>query len=306
MVTVDVAALGRRLCNWSTWGDDDQAGTVNHITPARTAAAASLVVSGEVYELGIPLDRDGPAVSSPRRHNPLHYMTILPHEQVRDGGVGMADDVLVLPLQCATQWDALAHVSHNGMIYGGRPISLVSSAGARANDVRNFSAKLATKGVLVDIAAARGVASLEPGEPIEADELDDVLATTGAAVGQGDVLLVRTGYLARCRSRRWDGYGGDAPGLGMSVLEWLHDRHVAAVATDTYAVEVKPYQVPGHASPFHVVAIVYMGLLLGEIFDLDALASACASTDRYEFFFVGAGLPVTAAVGTPVNPYAIV
>jgi kynurenine formamidase len=232
-------------------------------------------------------------------------MTILPDEQIRDGVVGIADDVLVLPLQAATQWDSLAHFSHKGLLYGGRPASLVTSAGTAANDVRNFSSKLATRGVLIDVARARHVASLEPGDAIEAGELDEILAATETEVGEGDVVLVRTGHLQRCRSRRWEGFAGDAPGLGMTTLEWLHERRVAAVATDTYAVEAKPYQVKGHASPFHVVAIVYMGLLLGEIFDLEQLAVDCASDRRYDFFFVGAGLPVTAAVGTPVNPYAI-
>lgn len=302
---VDVGELGRRLCNWTRWGSDDEAGTVNYITPAKTASAATLIESGRIYQLAIRLDRQGPAISSPRRFNPLHFMTILPDEQLRDGAVGIADDVLVLPLQCATQWDSLAHVSHDGQLYGGRSSSSVTSAGAAVNDICNVSSRLATRGVLADVARARGVHSLEPGEPIEAAELDAVLASQGTDVGDGDMLLVRTGYLAHCRTRGWESYAGDAPGLGMTTLEWLHERRVAAVATDTYAVEVKPYQVPGQASPFHVVAIVYMGLLLGEIFDLEDLAAACDADHRYECFFVGAGLPVTGAVGTPVNPYAI-
>src|SRR5262249_4884069 len=140
---------------------------------------------------------------------------------------------------------------------------------------------------------------------IEADELDGILSATSTEVGEGDALLVRTGYLSHCRDRGWEGFSGDAPGLGMTTPEWLHDRRIAAVATDTYAVEAKPYQARGHASPFHVVTLVYMGLLLGEIFDLDALAADCTAEGRYEFLFVGSGLPVTAAVGTPVNPYAI-
>lgn len=302
---VDVAELGRRLCNWTRWGPDDEVGTVNYITPAKTAAAAHLVVSGRVHELAIPLDRQGPAVESPRRFNPLHFMMILPDEQVRDGDVGVADDVLMFPLQSGTQWDSLAHVSHEGRIYGGRPTSLVTSAGAAVNDVRCISGRLATRGVLLDVARARGVVSLDAGDAIEATELDHVLHSQGLAVGEGDALLVRTGYLARCRSNGWKGFSGDAPGLGITTLEWLHDHRIAAVATDTYAVEAKPYQASGVASPFHVVALVYMGLLLGEIFDLDDLAVDCAEDGRYEFFFIGAALPITAAVGSPVNPYAI-
>lgn len=304
-VDVDVEALGTKLCNWTRWGADDQAGTVNYITPSVTARAAALVQSGQVFGLGIPMDRNGPAIESPLRFNPHHFMSILPTEKLRDGEVGIADDVLFLPLQSATQWDSLAHVSFRGQIYGGRASSLVTSAGTSVNDVRNFASRVATRGVLLDVARHRGVDSLVPSEAIEAGELQEVAAAAGVEVVEGDAVLVRTGYLSRCRDRGWVGYGGAAPGLGMSNLEWFAERRIAAVATDTYAVEVKPYQVDNQASPFHVVALVYMGLLLGEIFDLDALAESCAQDGRFEFLFVGAGLPVTTAVGTPVNPFAI-
>jgi kynurenine formamidase len=213
--------------------------------------------------------------------------------------------VLFLPLQSASQWDSLAHVSFRGQIYGGRPATLVTTDGASVNDICNVASRVATRGVLLDVARAWSVDSLEPGVAIEASDLDEVLASTGLTVAEGDIVLIRTGYLDRCRARGWQGYSATTPGLGMSTLEWFADRHVAAVATDTYAVEVKPYQVENQASPFHVVALVYMGLLLGEIFDLDALAAACAADGVYEFFFAGPGLPVTAGVGSPVNALAI-
>jgi kynurenine formamidase len=304
-VDVDVEALGRKLSNWSTWGPEDQAGTVNYISPAVTARAAQLVRTGQIFGLGIAMDRNGPAIDSALRFNPLHFMSIIPTEKIRAGQVGIADDVLFLPLQSATQWDSLAHVSFRGQIYGGRPATLVTTDGASANDIRNIASRVATRGVLLDVARARAVDSLEPGVAIEAADLDEVLAATGLTVAEGDIVLIRTGYLDRCRKRGWQGYSATTPGLGMSTLEWFADRHVAAVATDTYAVEVKPYQVADQASPFHVVALVYMGLLLGEIFDLDALAAACAADGGYEFFFVGPGLPVTAGVGSPVNAFAI-
>lgn len=305
MTSRDVDELASRLCNWDRWGPADEVGTPNFITPAVTMAAATLVRSGRVHPLAVPLDSDGPAIDVDFRANPRHYMTILHQERVRVGEVGIADDVLLLSLQGATQWDSLAHVSHRGVMYGGRPVSLVDSRGAHVNDVRNFSGRLATRGVLIDVARARGVETLSPGESIEADEIVRLLDGTGTTVGTGDALLVRTGFLADCRARNWVGFSGDAPGLGMSVLEWLHDHEVAAVATDTYAVEVKPYQVTEVANPFHVVGLVYMGLLLGEIFDLEGLASDCAADGVYDFLFVAPALPVSGGVGSPVNPYAI-
>jgi kynurenine formamidase len=304
-VDIDVEALGLRLCNWAKWGPEDQSGTVNYITPEVTAAAARLVTTGHIFALGIAMNRGGPAIDSALRFNPLHFMSILPTEKIREGEVGIADDVLFLPLQSATQWDSLAHISHKGQLYGGRPSSLVTTDGAAVNDVTNISSRVATRGVLIDVARHRSVDSLAPAEAIEAAELEVIVVDAGVSIGEGDAVLIRTGHLAECRARGWKGYGESAPGLGMSTLEWFADRRVAIVATDTYAVEVKPYQVEDYANPFHVVAIVYMGLLLGEIFDLDALAASCAEDGTYEFLFVAPGLPVTAGVGSPVNPYAI-
>jgi kynurenine formamidase len=302
---VDIEALGRRLCNWSRWGDDDELGCLNYITPAKTASAAGSVRSGRIHSLAIPLDADGPQGSGGFRFNPIHLMRVLPTEQLRAGEVGFADDVVTMSLQGATQWDGLAHIAHRGVMYGGRPAASVTASGAEVNDIRPMADRIATRGVLADVALARGVETLAAGDAIELDELLAVLARQGTEIGEGDVLLVRTGYLESCRTMGWEGFLGDSPGLGLSVLEWLHERRIAAVAADNCAVEVKPYQLDTCANPFHVVALVYMGLFLGEIFDLSRLAQDCAADGRYEFFFVAPGLPITGAVATPVNPYAI-
>lgn len=299
-----VSQLGRRLCNWTRWGAQDQRGTLNHISPRHRIDAAGLVRDGQVLQLGIPFDRSGPITASPRRFNPLHFMMILPEEDIRAGGVGMADDVIMMPLQCGTQWDSLAHVAHNGLLYGGRSAATVTSRGAETNDIRQATG-IATRGVLLDVAGQHGDGSLPAGYAIEAVELERLERQHGVRVGEGDILLVRTGHLEHCRKIAWEGYSESAPGLAMSTLEWLHERGIAGVATDTYAVEVKPYQAEGHASPFHTVALVYMGLLMGEIFALDELAAACHSDSRYDFLFVAPALQISGGVGSPINPYAI-
>src|SRR5262245_23578915 len=101
----DLAAM---VNNWNRWPDDDQWGTLNYITPDKVAAAASLVRTGTVVELGVPLERSGgPQATAPRRYNPIHFMDELPVDYRLPGDVGVADDVLVLPLQASTQWDSL-------------------------------------------------------------------------------------------------------------------------------------------------------------------------------------------------------
>jgi kynurenine formamidase len=133
------------------------------------------------------------------------------------------------------------------------------------------------------------------------------LAAEQVAIGSGDALIVRTGQIAMCRDRgAWGDYaGGDAPGLAFETAEWVHRREIAAVATDTWGMEVRPNQVAGALHPLHQVFLPFMGLLVGEIFDLEALADDCAADSVYEFLFVAPPLPITGAVGSPINPLAI-
>lgn len=97
----------------------------------------------------------------------------------------------------------------------------------------------------------------------------------------------------------------DFPGVSSHTAPWLHAREIAAIASDNYAVEVRPSEIAGFRNPFHVLAIPNMGLTLGEIFYLEDLAADCAADGRYAFLLVAPPLPVTRGVGTPINPYAI-
>jgi kynurenine formamidase len=301
----DIDTLAERVKNWGRWGPDDQLGTLNYITPEKIASAAQLVRSGTIFELGVPLDRDGPQVNAPRRFNPVHMMTAIPDMDPRSGGAGIADDVLVLPLQASTQWDSLAHVTYKGRMYGGQPTSRVTTRGAEVNSIRAISGRVMTRGVLIDLARYAGMSSLEAGYAISVADLEGALAATGATLETGDALLIRTGYLGDRRADSWRGYIGDTPGLGLDTVEWIHRHELAAVATDTVAVEVKPSQIAGFLVPFHVLAIAHMGLLMGEIFDLEALAQHCHEDGIFEFLFVAPPLPVTGGVGSPINPYAV-
>ncbi len=297
--------LCSRVCNWGRWGADDQIGTLNYISPQKIVEACALVQRGQVFGLGVPFEKDGPQATAPRRYNPIHFMDELPHDNVLPGEVGVADDVLLLPLQSSTQWDSLAHVSYKGRLYGDRDAALVNSHGAQVNSIMGIASKIMSRGVLVDMTRFHGVESLAPGQPITGEDLDRAVERQQTTVGCGDVILVRTGWIAKCRPNAWAGFHGDAPGLGLGAVQWLHDNEIAAVATDTPSLEVKPFEIAGVGVPVHVATLVHMGLLLGEIFDLDALAADCASDGRFDFLFVAPPLPVTGGVGSPANPYAV-
>ena len=271
----------RKLClqvrNWGKWGPDDEIGTLNYITPARIAAAARLVTRGKVIALGIPLQRQGPQSGTRARFNPIHTMfrdcgdrPLTPAAVAEAQGYGGSDDMIVMPLQSVTQWDSLAHIFDSGKMWNGYDASLVTSEGAARNSIARTTDRIAGRGVLLDVAHHKGVGSLDPGYAITIADLEATAAAEKVEVRSGDILLVRTGHMKRYLDKgSWDHFDLDPfPGVSVFATPWLHAKEVAAIATDNYAVEVRPSEIPGFRNPFHVVCIPNMGLTLGEIFNL--------------------------------------
>ncbi|MDA8398971.1 MAG: cyclase family protein [Actinomycetota bacterium] len=307
-----VGTMGAALSNWGRWGHDDELGCVNFITGERRQMAAGLVREGKAFSLALPLDRNGPQPPTERRLNPQHVMlqtgTEL-HAGVQRGAVGgwgYADDMVTMALQCGTHWDALAHAFYNYKMYNGRDCTLVGVEGAVKNGINVLRDAVAGRAVLCDVAEARSVEALDPDHRITVADLERTLAAQAVAVQPGDVLLIRTGHLGRIRSSgTWHGLTySDEPGIGLDVMPWIHDHQVAAVAADNWALEVLPSGAE-IMLPVHAVGIVYMGLLLGELFDLDDLAEDCRRDGIFEMLLVAPPLPFTGAVGSPVNPIAL-
>jgi kynurenine formamidase len=173
--------------------------------------------------------------------------------------------------------------------------------------VAALRASVVTRAVLLDVARLAGRAWLDPGEAVTPAMLESALAAAGTAAGPGDVVLVRTGALARVRATgSWDGYAGAAaPGLSVTTAAWLAERDVAAVATDTWGVEVMPAEVAGTTAPLHQLLLCRCGITLGEMFDLETLAEDCAADGVFEMLFVAPPLPIVGAVNSPLNPLAV-
>jgi kynurenine formamidase len=307
--------LAMQVRNWGKWGPDDEIGTLNYITPDAIAAACRLATSGKVFALGIPLQREGPQSGTRQRFNPIHTMFRDGGDQPRTPdeirtmqGYGGSDDWIVMPLQSVTQWDSLAHIFYEGKMWNGYDASLVTSSGAARNSIDKTTNKIVGRGVLLDVARYKGVRALEPGYAITVADLEATAAAVKVEVKRGDILLVRTGHMGRYLDKHdWRHFDlDDFPGVSAHAAPWLHAREIAAIASDNYAVEVRPSELlPAFRNPFHVVAIPNMGLTLGEIFYLDELAADCAADGRWEFLLVAPPLPVTRGVGTPINPYAM-
>lgn len=304
-----VKELGRKLSNWGRWGVDDEIGTLNFVTAEKRVEAGRLIVTGKTFDLGLPFDSNGPwqSGSPAHRFNPIHLMSVSPADPMGDAdGAFFADDVIIMPLQCGTQWDGLAHVGYDGVFYNDIPLSAVTTRhGATRIAFPKANDRLVSRGVLLDIARLKGVDVLEDGTEITADDLTAAEQLANVEVRSGDVLLVRTGWIQHLLADDRERFLADEAGLGLSTLEWLHEREVAAVALDNWAVDVRPSGVAGSTHPLHLVAIRDMGLTLGEMFTFEELAADCAQDGVYEFLFSGLGLNISNSVGSPVSPLAI-
>ena len=301
----DFRAVGARVRNWGRWGADDQRGTVNLITPERLVAAGALIRTGKVFDLGIPFDDAGPQPGG-GRINPVHLMSQTGDRQMFPGGFRYADDYIFMPLQGATQWDALAHVYYDNQLYNGYPSNDVTVVGAFNCSIEHQAKGIAGRGVLLDLARLKGVEWLERGYAITPADLEAAIAAQGdVAVGAGDILVFRTGWrrkflVEKSPTNFMDG----EPGLGQDCCQWLRDRDIAAVCSDNWAIEVLPGEDPNAVFNVHMVLIRDMGLTLGEIFDLEELSADCAADGVWEFFFCAPPLKVTKGVGSPINPLA--
>jgi kynurenine formamidase len=310
-----IAAAAKRCSNWGRWGADDVLGTLNFLDDAKRREGADLVRRGVSFSLAQSFDMNGPQKGWRRRTNPVHTMldTGVDAERGNQGfphGLGGADDVVFMPLQASTQWDGLGHIFDHGNAWNGRRAGdVVTSEGDSVTGIETVAGLIAGRGVLLDVGRAVGTdGELPDGFAITTEHLEATIEAQGesARVGRGDLLLVRTGRLARARREGWGDYaGGASPGLSFTTADWLHGTEIAGIATDTWGFEVRPNEFDVAFQPLHQVAIPNIGLFLGEMWDLDALAADCAEDGVWDFFLTAAPLPVTGAVGAPVNPIAV-
>jgi kynurenine formamidase len=290
-VTRELEDLGPS--NWGRWGEDDQRGTLNLLTPEHIVAAASLIRRGVVISLAAPVGPDGPVV--PTRDRTWHLV------RHRVGPVfGGADDVVIMHTHASTHIDSLAHSIVRGEMYNGFPAGEhISSRSVERNAITNVGA-IVGRGVLLDLASHRGVNHLELGEVVMPDELDDCARAQGVSLGRGDVCLVRTGWYRLFLSDR-DRFDEGEPGLSHRAAGWFHDLELVALGADTCAVDVVPSEDGLGPYPLHPRIINRQGGYLIEYLDLEELAA----TGVHEFLFVAAPLRITGGAGSPINPLAI-
>lgn len=309
MKSADFDKIAEGLRNWGRWGPEDQRGALNHIDPAALCRGAASVKQGKMFNLGIDFNRNGPQDGG-FRINPMLYMTavdqIMNPEQPR---ARFSDDVVHMSLQCATQWDAFAHAHYDGALYNGfHTDECLSTTGASKCGIEHMAKPgIASRGVLLDIAKLKGTDILSPDTEIMPDDLNAACEAEGVKIESGDIVMVRTGWIGKQTRGGRDQFNGLQPGLSPYCAEWLHEKSAAAVCADNVAVEIINAEMIGGemAMPLHMFCLRDMGLPLGEMFDFDALAADCASDGQYTCLLAAPPLPITNAVGSPINPIAL-
>lgn len=300
---------------WGLWGADDEIGTLNHLTDAVVRESATQVKSGRRFNLNLPL------------HVPFGVMTPGVHKaripyvakmfEYNDGERIARDDKLNdFFLQCSTQWDGLTHIGdpRHGFYNGVQPAQVTHAEGSR-NGIDKVAARgIVGRGVLVDL--VRYFATIKrPWHPTgqdiaTAEDLTACLAHQKITLKPGDILLVRMGWVqeflsaadqsardAMFRPLQYSGLSGEE-----DMWRFIWDHRLAAIASDNVALELFPLR---KGRPSLHLAIARLGITIGELFDLDALASDSAETGRYDSLFVSSPLNLRGGVGSPANALAL-
>ncbi len=305
----DLKQLASKVSNWGRWGDDDQLGTLNLLTPEARRRGAGAVRQGKSFALALRLDHRGPQTGGiPGRINPVHTMTTINKSYTGDtGDYTDSDDMVVMSMQGATHWDSLAHVSYDGLLYNGFSTDTITAERGASRCGIHRVPPVVGRGVLLDVARSEGVDRLEPGFAITPEHLDAAVALAGVAVEPGDIVLVRTGqiqvHLAAQSAADNDAYRTQTSGLSWKSIPWFRDHDVAALAIDTLPLELFGERADAFL-PVHMIHLRDMGLFQGQNWNLEELAADCGADGQYDFLLSATPLSITGALGSPVTPVA--
>ncbi|MEM7234997.1 MAG: cyclase family protein [Planctomycetota bacterium] len=294
----DVERMMKELSNWGRWGQEDQLGAINLITPAKRRQAVLLVREG----VSVSLARDVETKDAPDNGNPFEHKMLSTGE---GEGHWSADNYSVSYHGYAhTHMDSLCHIFHNGKMYNGFSRSEVKAKGAEKLSIRNLKEGILSRGVLVDIPHLKGVKYLEPGTAIHPSDFEAWEKKTGLRIGSGDVVIINTGRWARRDEKGpWSVGKQGAAGLHASCVPWLKKRDIAILGSDA-ASDVIPSGIEGVSHPVHLMMLHALGVHILDNCDLTAISKACAKRGRWEFLLTMSPLAVPGGTGSPLNPIA--
>ena len=299
MTKADVERWHTELSNWGRWGEADQLGALNLITPEKRKQAAALVREG----ISVSLARNAEEVAA--ADNPDPFSQVMLKTGNEPGNQWAMDNYSVSYHGFAhTHIDSLCHLLYQGKMYNGFSQAEITDQGTAKLSIHNAKNGIFTRGVLIDIPALRGVEYLEPGTPIYPEELTAWENRAGVKVASGDVVFFRTGRWARRAAKGpWSVEEVGAAGLHASCAKWIRERDVAMVGSDA-AMDVMPSGIPGMTHPVHLLTLNAMGVHIFDNCDLEAVSTTCAKLKRWDFLITAAPIPIEGGTGSPLNPIA--
>ncbi len=281
----------------SKWGAADERGAANHVTAASVLRASKLIRTGEIVELGRVLSSSMPLFGT---------RTFDLHTKRTNGPLGTNkrysnEELVVTELgQVGTQFDMFSHQGIDGQFYNCVPIDSVASRGGFQKFGVEKIGTLFARGVLIDVAALKGVDMLSASYEITASDLQGALAKQGVTLSPGDAVLIHTGW-----GQLWDKeparYAGPSPGIGVGAATWLASQDVLLIGSDTMSVEISPNPDKALDLPVHQIALAVNGIFLIENVKLDELASKRIQ----EFAFIVEPLKIRGGTGSTVAPIAV-
>lgn len=302
VLIVATSAISADDCVPSPWGADDQIGAANRVTPERTAAAAKLVKKGISHPLGIVIEPGMPAY--PPRYTQLQV--VQPNQQFNaDLGVGWEassnDDVLQMWLGTGPQLDGLGHMGEAGEFYNcnqGKDFSIIT--GLTKLDISGIP-PMVGRGVMIDIAKQMGVDSLQAGQPITSNDIKAAMKSQGVTVGEGDVVLLHTGYTDATLKQNPSLWAGSIPGITNEASVFLAGLKPMAVGADTWGLGAVPPRAGDKIFYDHVVLLKQHGIYILETMNTGRLADESV----HEFMFVLGQARLKGAVQMIINPVAM-
>jgi kynurenine formamidase len=297
------------LSNWGRWGNDDQKGCLNLITPEKRKQAAALVRDGISVSCARPITTE---ITPDITYQVQRYMV--------DSGEGRDTDPperrlarrgaaefigMVFHGQTITHIDALSHYSWQGKLYNGKPASLITSReGAQTHSIEAAAEGIVTRGVLLDVTRVRNTPWLAADDPVMPEDLEAAEELEGVHVEEGDLLLVRTGNYRRRLEKGPVPNTEPMTACQVACAPWFKERGVATLGTDT-SNDIRPTHYATITSPLHTMSLVTLGMWLIDNANLEELAQACQQRNRYEFMLAMGPLRLRHVTGCPVNPIAL-
>ena len=289
-------------CLPSPWGADDEIGAANRVSPERTVAAAKLIKKGMSHPLGIVIEPGMPAY--PPRYTELQV--VQPNQQFNaDLGVGWDassnDDVLQMWLGTGPQLDGLGHMGEAGEFYNcneGKDFSIIT--GLTKLDISGIP-PMVGRGVMIDIAKQMGVDSLPAGQPITSDDIKAAMKAQNISIGEGDIVLLHTGYTDATLKQNPALWAGSIPGITNEASVFLASLKPMAVGADTWGLGAVPPRAGDKIFYDHVVLLKQHGIYILETMNTGRLADEGV----HEFMFVLGQARLKGAVQMIINPVAM-